>query len=96
MVTIALNESQTFSNISATTSAFTLRGGMYAVTITATGYGTVTLQRRAADNSTYVTALTAFAADGLQTSILPPGTYRLAVSSATAIYVDIVSIASAT
>lgn len=97
MVTIALNESQIYSNISATTAAFSLKGGMYAVTVTGTwGGGSVTLQRLAANGSTYVTALTAFAADGLQTQILPPGTYKFAVATATAVYVDIVSIASAT
>jgi len=95
-VIITANESKIFSNISATTAAFSLRGGMYAITITGTGWGTVTLQRLAFNGSTYVTAMTAFAADGLATQLLPPGTYKFAVATATAVYVDIVSIASAT
>lgn len=96
MVVLTTNETQSFSNISATTAAFALRGGLYGVECKGTGYGTVTLQRLAADASTYITALTAFAADGFATVTLPPGTYKVAVASATAVYVDIVEIASAT
>jgi hypothetical protein len=86
-------ESQSFSNISATTAAFTLRGGQYAVTVTATfGGGSVTLQRLAADGSTWVTCLTAFSAAGYATVNLPSGTYRLTVATATAIYADVTSV----
>lgn len=85
-------EKQEFSNISATTAAFTLRGGNYGVTAKATwGGGSVTLQRLSMDGTTYVTVLTAFAADGYASVNLPSGTYRLTVATATAIYVDIVS-----
>lgn len=95
MVVLTTNETQTFSNISATTAAFSLRGGLYAVTAKGTwGGGSATLQRLASDGSTYVTALTAFAADGFQTLTLPPGTYKVAIATATAVYVDIVEIAS--
>lgn len=38
--------------------------------------------------STYVTAATAITADGYSTVTLPPGTYKFAVATATAVYVD--------
>lgn len=86
-------EISTFSNISATPASFTLRGGNYGVTAKATwGGGSVTLQRLSPDGSTYVTVVTAFTADGYASANLPGGTYRLLVATATAIYVDVVSI----
>ena len=89
-------EKQEFSNISATPTAFTLRGGQYGVTAKATwGGGSVTLQRLSKDAATYVTCLTAFTADGYASVNLPSGTYRLLVATATAIYVDIVAIVTA-
>ena len=89
-------EKQVSSNISATTSAFTLRGGQYGVTVIAAfGGGSVTLQRLAADGSTWVTCLTAFTAAGYASVNLPSGSYRLAIATATAVYVDIVSIVTA-
>lgn len=79
-----------FSNISATTSAFALKGGLYGIDVVATfGGGSVTLQRLAADGSTYVTALTAFTAAGYSTAYLPAGTYKVAVATASAVYVAI-------
>lgn len=78
-----------FSNISATTAAFDLLAGQYGVTVMGTGFGTVTLQRLAGDASTYVTCLTAFSAAGYATVNLPRGSYKIAISSATAVYVDI-------
>lgn len=82
-----------FSNISATTAAFTLAGGLYGVTAKATwGVGSVTLQRLAADATTYVTVLTAFSADGYASVSLPRGSYRFLVATATAIYIDIAAI----
>lgn len=86
-------EKQVFSNISATTAAFALRGGQYGVTVNATfGGGSVTLQRLAVDGTTYVTCLTAFTAAGYASVNLPSGYYRLAVATATAVYCDITSI----
>jgi hypothetical protein len=94
--TYGIIESQTYVNVSATPAAFTLRGGSYAVTVHATfGGGSVTLQRLAADGVTYVTCLTAFAADGFQVTNLPSGTYQLAILTATAVYADITSVVSA-
>lgn len=86
-------ENIAFSNISASTAAFKLRGGNYGVTAKATwGGGSVTLQRLSTDGVTYVTVMTAFAADGYASANLPSGTYKLTVVTSTAIYVDVVSI----
>jgi hypothetical protein len=82
----------TFKNISATTASFTLRGGNYGVTVHATwGGGNVALQRRTADGSTFINALTAFTADGYANADLPGGTYQIAVTTATGVYVDVTS-----
>lgn len=87
---------QSYSNISATTAAFTLAAGNYGVTVTATfGGGNVTLQRLAADASTWVTCLTAFTAAGYATVLLPSGSYRFSITTATGVYVDIAAIAEA-
>ena len=87
-------ESATYSNISATTATFTLRGGQYGVTVHAGSWssGSVTLQRLAFDGSTYVTCLTAFSADGYASVNLPAGTYKFTVASATGIYIDLIGI----
>jgi hypothetical protein len=84
------SDSKTFSNISATTAQFTLLGGTYGVTAVATWGGrSVTLQVLAPDGTTWVTALTAFAANGYGSLSLPPGQYRLAVVTATAVYASV-------
>jgi len=82
-----------FSNISASTAAFTLRGGNYGITAKATwGGGSLKLQRLSLDNSTYVDVLSSsFTADGYQNLNLPSGTYKFVVATATALYVDIVA-----
>jgi hypothetical protein len=86
-------ENFAFKNISATPAPFVLRGGNYGVTVHATfGGGSVTLQRLSPDGVTYVTVLTAFAADGYQNQNLPSGTYQLLVVTATGIYVEVVSV----
>jgi len=85
-------EVQSFSNISANTAAFTLRGGNYGLTCHATwGGGNVALQRLAPDGSTYVTVITALTADGYASANLPSGTYRLAVTTSTGVYCDVVA-----
>lgn len=97
MVNMLRGNSTSYSNISATTAAFTLPAGNYGVTVTATfGGGSVTLQRLAADASTYVTCLTAFTAAGYANVLLPAGSYKFAVATATAVYVDIAAIAEST
>lgn len=86
-------DSISFSNIAANTASFQLKGGCYGVTVSATfGGGSVTLQRLAADGATFVTCLTAFSAAGYATVNLPIGTYKIAVTTATAVYVDVTSV----
>jgi hypothetical protein len=77
-----------FKNASSTQGPFSLRGGSYGVTVHAGswGGGSVTLQRLGDDGATYVTVLTAFAADGYASVNLPAGTYHLAIVTATGVY----------
>lgn len=90
----AWNKVETFSfnNISASTAAFVLRGGNYGLTCHATwGGGNVALQRLSPDGSSYVTVITALTADGYGNANLPSGSYRLQVTTATAVYCDVVA-----
>lgn len=87
--------SHAFSNIAATTASFTVRGGLYGMSVHAGAWGTVTLQRLAADGVTWVTVLTAFTADGYAPQYLISGTYQILIASATGVYVEVVSIAQA-
>jgi len=73
-------DSHAESNIAATTSAFTLLGGTYHVSVIGSTFGTVTLQILGPDGSTYLTTLTAFSANGTATANLPAGSYRLALA----------------
>ena len=73
-------DTKSFSNISATTAAFNLWGGKYAVDVVGSTFGTVTLQRLGPDGSTYLTALTAFSANGTANADLPSGQYKLALA----------------
>jgi hypothetical protein len=94
MANFTANQNRVFANISATPAVFTLKGGLYGVSAKATwDGGSVTLQRLSIDGSTYVTVLTAFTATGYGTVPLPPGTYRLAVTTATAVFAEIVQLA---
>ena len=82
----------TFSNISASTAAFTLRGGNYGLTCHATfGGGNIALQRLSPDGSTYITVITALTADGYANANLPSGSYRLQITTATGVYCDVVA-----
>ena len=73
-------------NASATGGAFTLLGGKYMLKCVATGAGTVTLQTLGPDNATWLTAASAFTASGTEVADLPPGQYRWAVATFTAVY----------
>ena len=85
-------ENVVFTNKSATPASFTLRGGNYSIEAVATwGGGSVTLNRLAADGATYVSTGISFTANGYQNVNLPSGTYQVAIATATAVYVDIVS-----
>jgi hypothetical protein len=88
-------DSQLFSNISATTSAFTLKGGYYMVSAVATfGGGNVELKMLGPDQSTYLSLPTALklTANGTIAGYLPPGTYEVVVTTATAVYVSVAGV----
>ena len=92
---MAASEGAQFSDISATTAAFTFLGGIFAILASATwGGGTVKLQALGPDGSTYIDVPDAsFTADGFFSPLyLPPGTYRINVATAIAVYVVVVSI----
>lgn len=85
-------DGQGFSNISASTSAFKLKGGAYGVAVSATfGGGSVKLQRLALDGSTYVSmsSSTDFTAAGGALVNLPTGSYRFTIATATAVYAEV-------
>jgi hypothetical protein len=79
---------------------FTLVGGMYSAAYVAGNWNsfTVSLQVLGPDGSTYVTAATAFSANGFVSPLyLPPGSYRLLPSGTVTtgnIAINRVSIAS--
>ncbi|MGJ5120964.1 hypothetical protein [Bradyrhizobium oligotrophicum] len=83
------------SNVSASSSAFALRGGKYGVNAVATfGGGSVKLQILQADGSSYVSVSSAtdFTAAGYGTVDLPPGQYRFTIATATAVYANVTRI----
>ncbi len=78
-----------FSNISATTAAFQLQGGMYSYAANATwGGGTVKLQALSIDGTTWIDVPNAsLTANGFYSPLyLPAGQYRINVATATAVY----------
>jgi hypothetical protein len=90
-------DAQSFSNISATTSAFPLKGGSYSWDCVFTGVGTVGLQALGPDGSTYLPVPgTALTSSGFTSPLwLAAGQYREAVSgSAGAIYADVAGVPS--
>jgi hypothetical protein len=87
-------EGYSAQNIAATTATFPLKGGCFCLDAVATwGGGSLTLQRLGPDATTYLTAATALTANGTSGAIaLPPGTYRLAIATATAVYASLARI----
>jgi hypothetical protein len=86
-------DAQKFSNISATTAGFGLSGGRYQVAVVATfGGGSVQLQSLGPDGSTFLPAHTALTANGFATLDLPPGTYRIATATATAVFASVIPV----
>lgn len=77
-----------FRSIAATTSGFPVEGGDYVLDVSATfSGGNVGLDRLAADDTTWVPALTALTVAGQSPrTALPRGQYRISVVTATAIY----------
>lgn len=93
------SESVQFKNISATTAAFTLRGGRYVMAATATfGGGNITLQLLLPDGTTFVSPFSLagsaniLSAAGSTTIDCPPGQYQIKVTTATGVYVSLASI----
>ena len=77
-------------NISATTAQFFLRGGKFVLDAHATwGGGSIQLTKLAADGVTYVNVGSPLTADGTATFDLPPGDYKVAVTTATGVYVSL-------
>jgi len=86
-----------FSNISASTAAFTLRGGKYGVDAVATfGGGSVKLQKLLGDGTTFqsVSTATDFTAAGYAVIDLPPGQYRFTIATATAVFCAVTRVPS--
>lgn len=84
------SDGKIFSNIAATTAAFSLLGGKYAISAAATGSGTMGLQIMGPDNATFIAAHTAFAAvTGFIVVDLPPGQYKFVIATFTAVYAAI-------
>jgi hypothetical protein len=87
---VRAQDNKSFTNISANTASFPFLGGQYGCDVIATGSGTVTLQKQAADATSWVTAMTAFATTaGYGTALIPPGNYRFAIATFTAVYIDL-------
>lgn len=97
-------ENIAFTNISATTSPFVIKGGAYLVSVVATfGGGSVKLQILGPDGSTYLDTkqpfdnagteqddvISTFSANGAKLLPLAPGQYRITITTATAVYVNI-------
>jgi hypothetical protein len=88
-------DAKAFSNISATTAAFGLKGGKYAVTALGTfGGGSVKFQTLGPDGSTWisVSSLTDFTVAGDATVDIPPGQFRFTIATATAVYASVAGI----
>ena len=88
-------DGRSFSNISATTAQFTLKGGTYMVAAVATfNAGSVELQILGPDGSTFLSAPTPLklTAAGTITGQLPPGQYRFTIATATAVFCSVAGI----
>lgn len=80
-------------NISATTSAFELDGGLYQVVISATwGGGNAVLTKLGPDGTTYISVSDTFTANGGNTLYLSPGRYRWEITTATAVYAEVIRV----
>jgi hypothetical protein len=92
----SVTQSVQFKNISATTAAFPLKGGKYALlAIGAGGAGTFDFQSLAADNSTWVPPITQITAASFAQYLsidLSPGQYRFAITTYTGVYISLTSV----
>jgi hypothetical protein len=95
MMSATAVEAIVFKNIGASSAAFALRGGKYAIVANATGTGTMGLQMLGADGLTFVPAHAAFVAvTGFATVDLPPGSYKFVLATFTAVFASICRISS--
>lgn len=89
-------DGQSFSDISASTGAFTLKGGYYMVAAVATwSSGSVELQALGPNGSTWLSAPTALklTANGMIAGYLPPGQYQFTVTGVpTALYCSVAGV----
>jgi len=86
----AATQTVNFSNIAATTAAFALLGGKYALTVTATfGGGNVQLQILSLDGSTWLNVGSSVTTAGVSTNDIPAGQYRLSITTATAVFASV-------
>jgi hypothetical protein len=84
---VSATESHQFSNINATTLQFPIIGGRYSAEAAATwSSDNAQIQTLALDGSTWINVGSAITANGTSTYDLPAGQYRVAISSATAVY----------
>jgi hypothetical protein len=83
-----------FSNIAATTAGAAFLGGKAASTVHATfGGGNVQWQTLALDGTTWINVGSSITADNFVVlGDLPPGQYRLSVTTATAVYAALTTI----
>ncbi len=92
---MAVQKGINITNVAGNVGPFGLDGGTYGVDAVATfGGGTVKLQKQAGDASSYVD-VASFSAAGYSSVTIPYGTYRIAVTTATAVYVQIYMITKA-
>ena len=90
---MAATQSQQFSNISATTAAFSLLGGKYGLSISATwGGGSAQLEALSLDGSTWINVGSSLTANSFANYDLPPGQYRIAIATATAVYAALTTV----
>ncbi len=77
-----LKEEVLESNIQATPADFWLSGGYYGIDCIGATFGTVTLQKRMQNGTTYVAVgtSTTFSANGSVVVLLGPGHYRLVLA----------------
>lgn len=86
-------QSVTFANISATTPAFGLYGGKYGLDISATwSSGNAQLETLAADGATWINVGSSITTNSFVNFDLPPGQYRIAITTATAVYAALTTV----
>lgn len=88
-------ESVRYENIAAGTKEFDLSGGLYQWNAMASwGGGNAVLAQQAADNVTYLTVTDPVTANGGFTLYLPPGHFKLTITTATGVYFQLTRIPS--